>query len=198
MKIGFMLGIAFAMTLMTSPPACLYWTALGDIGIGTAYAQENQSFSRIAELVVQKGYKNTTFGNLCDLFHIKAYCQGYQINSLIDANEIKKSGVQMQIGWVTSFNVVVEQAGSMRRIILADHDKSIGYAFSVSTDDAFQAAATGENLTGDDQKTLSGKDQNWRWKSAAITNDLKQKFSLEKSYWLANLKDIEEMPPLKD
>jgi hypothetical protein len=40
MKIGSMLGITFAMTLMTSPPARLCWTALGDIVSGAAYAQD--------------------------------------------------------------------------------------------------------------------------------------------------------------
>jgi len=115
-------------------------------------------------------------------------CQGYQLNAKVDAAGSKKFG--LQLGWLSSLNVLAEQGRTTGRIIITEHDQHLGYAYLTNAEETLQAATVGLNTAG------NGK--NWQWKPLAITDDIGQKFSLEKAYWLSQLNDIEALPDRKD
>jgi hypothetical protein len=154
-----------------------------------AYAQEKATLAKIAQLAVQKGYKDIGLGEVCSRLNIAfGSCQGYQLNAKVDAAESKKFG--LQLGWLSSLNVLAEQGRTTGRIIITEHDQHLGYAYLTNAEATLQAATVGLNTAG------NGK--NWQWKPLAITDDIGQKFSLEKAYWLSQLNDIEALPDRKD
>jgi hypothetical protein len=153
------------------------------------YAEENATLSQIAQLAVQKGYKDIGLGEVCSRLNIAfGSCQGYQLNAKVDAAESKKFG--LQLGWLSSLNVLAEQGKTTGRIIITEHDQHLGYAYLANAQEALQAVTVGLNAAG------NGK--NWQWKPLAITDDIRLKFSSEKAYWFSQLKDIEALPDRKD
>ena len=154
-----------------------------------ACAQDKASLSQLAQLAVQKGYKDIGLGEVCSRLNIAfGSCQGYQLNAKIDAAESKQFG--LQLGWLSSLNVLAEQGKTTGRIIITEHDQHLGYAYLTNAEEKLQAVTVGLNTAG------NGK--NWQWKPLAVTDDIGRKFSLEKAYWLSQLKDIEALTDRKD
>jgi hypothetical protein len=154
-----------------------------------AYAQENAALSQIAQLTMRKGFKDIGLGDVCNRLHIAVgNCRAYQLNAAVDAAESKKFG--LQAGWLSSLNVLNPQGGTAEWIVIVEHDEHIGYAFLIGADEDLQAATVGLSTTA------GGKA--WRWKPMAITDEIRQKFLLERTYWLAQRKDIENLPDRKD
>lgn len=157
----------------------------------SAFAEDSapaaQSLAQLAQLAVKKGYKNIGLGEVCDRLHVGGACKGYQLSAAVDANESQKFG--LTAGWLTSLNVLPERSGTADIVITA-HDDHIGYAYLIGADDNLRAVAIGMSGSAD------GK--NWHWKPGAITGELAEKFALEKTYWLAQAKDIQNLPDRKD
>jgi hypothetical protein len=154
-----------------------------------ASAEEKTTLAQIAQLAIQKGYKDIGLGEVCSRLNIAfGSCQGYQLNAKVDAAESKK--FDLQPGWLSSINVLAEQGRTTGRIIITEHDQHLGYAYLTNAEETLAAVTVGLNTAG------NGK--NWHWKPLAITGDVGQKFSSEKAYWLSQLKDIEALPDRKD
>jgi hypothetical protein len=149
-------------------------------------AQDNASLSQLAQLTVKKGFKNIGLGEVCDRLHIAGACKAYQLNATVDAAESQKFG--LPAGWQTSLNILPQQGGT--DIVITDHDDHIGYGYLIGADEGLRAVTVG--LSG------SGDGKNWRWKPGSVTNEIAQKFALEKAYWLAQIKDIQGLPDRKD
>jgi hypothetical protein len=153
-------------------------------------AQEKPPLARIADLVVRKGYKDLSLGVLCNRFGIAGRvedgeCKGYQVNDDdVSDEDVAKYGWQK--GWIPSFNTFVERRTGKTRIILADHDASLGYIFLVSPEGELLKAA------------LMHKKDDWQHTVVAITSDLRSKFEFEKSAWIKAEQKIAELPDRKD
>jgi hypothetical protein len=146
-----------------------------------------QSLAQLAQLAVKKGFKNIGLGEICDRLHIGRACNAYQLNAVIDAAESQKFG--LPAGWATSLNVLPER-GNTADIVITDHDNHIGYSYLSGADENLHAVIIGMSGSAD------GK--NWHWKPGAVTSEIAQKFALEKAYWLAQIKAVENLPDRKD
>jgi hypothetical protein len=152
-----------------------------------ASAEDTPPLTQLAQLTVQKGFKNISLGDVCERLHIGLACKAYQLNAAIDAAESQKFG--LPTGWQTSLNVLPQTGGGVN-VVITDHDEHIGYGYLIGPDEGLRAVTVGLSSSGD------GK--NWRWKPASITDEIAQKFALEKTYWLAQIKDIQALPDRKD
>jgi hypothetical protein len=151
-----------------------------------AFAEDGATLTQLAQLTVQKGFKNVSLGDVCDRLHIGIACKVYQLNATVDPGESQRFG--LPAGWQTSLNVVPQQSGT--DIVITDHDDHIGYGYLIGPDGGLRAVVVGLSSSGD------GK--NWRWKPGAVNDETTQKFVLEKAYWLAQIKDIQALPDRKD
>lgn len=152
----------------------------------SALAEDNPTLVQLAQLTVQKGFKNISLGDVCDRLHIGVNCKAYQLNAVIDPAESQKFG--LPAGWRTSLNVLVQRGGT--DIVITDHDDHVGYAYLIGADEELHAVIVGLSTSGDGR--------NWRWRPGFINDDTTQKFALEKAYWLAQIKAIEALPNRKD
>jgi hypothetical protein len=155
--------------------------------IAPAFAEDDPALAQLGQLTMQKGFKNISLGDVCDRLHIGINCKAYQLNASIDAAENQKFG--LQVGWQTSLNVL-PQPGGGANVVIAEHDAHIGYGYLIGADGGLKAATVGMSASGD------GK--NWRWKPVAANDEITQKFTLEKAYWLAQIKAIQALPDRKD
>jgi len=153
----------------------------------SAWAEDGPTLAQLAQLAVQKGFKNISLGDVCDRLHIGANCRAYQLDAIIDAAETQKFG--LPVGWHTSLNVLPQRGGAAN-VVITDHDDRIGYGYLIGSDGGLKAATVGLSTSGD------GK--NWRWKPIAANDEITQKFALEKTYWLAQIKAIQALPDRKD
>jgi hypothetical protein len=151
-----------------------------------AVAEVNPTLVQLAQLTVQKGFKNVSLGDVCDRLHIGASCRAYQLNAVIEPAESQKFG--LPAGWQTSLNVLVQRGGS--DIVITDHDDHVGYAYLIGADEGLRAVIVGLSTSGDGR--------NWRWQSGLINDDTTQKFTAEKAYWLAQIKAIQALPDRKN
>jgi hypothetical protein len=151
-----------------------------------ASAQDAVTLTQLAQLTVQKGFKNIGLGDVCDRLHIGIACKVYQLNAAIDPGESQKFG--LSAGWQTSLNIVPQRSGT--DIVITDHDSHIGYAYLIGADGGLKSVAVGLSSSGD------GK--NWRWKPGPVNDEITQKFASEKAYWLAQINDIRALPDRKD
>jgi len=152
-----------------------------------ALAEDAPTLVQLAQLTIQKGFKNISLGDVCDRLHIGINCKAYQLNASIDAAENQKYG--LPLGWHTSWNVLAQRGGGAN-IVITDHDDHIGYGYLIGADGELKAATVGLSTSGD------GK--NWHWKPIAANDEIAQKFALEKAYWLAQIKAIQALPDRKD
>jgi hypothetical protein len=158
-------------------------------------AQEKPPLARIADLVVRKGYKDLSLGVMCSRFSLAGRtgdgeCKGYQVNDddLEDADGTREAKYGWRKGWLPSFNTFVERGTGKIRIILADHDASLGYTFLVSPEgELLKATLMRKKDDGVFEHTL-----------VAITPDLRAKGELEKSAWIKAEQEIAELPDRKD
>lgn len=150
-------------------------------------AEDGPTLMQLAQLTMQKGFKNISLGDVCDRLHIGITCKAYQLNASIDASENRKFG--LLLGWHTSWNVLPQRGGGAN-VVITDHDDHIGYGYLIGADGDLKAATVGLSTSGD------GK--NWRWKPIAANDEIAQKFALEKAYWLAQIKSIQVLPDRKD
>jgi hypothetical protein len=151
-----------------------------------ASAEDGTTLVLLAQLTVQKGFKNISLGDVCDRLHIGVNCKAYQLNAAIDPAEAQKFG--LPAGWQTSFNVLAQRGGS--NIVITGNDDHIGHAYLVGADEGWRAVIVGLSASGD------GK--NWRWRPGLINDETTQKFAAEKAYWLAQIKAIQALPDRKD
>jgi hypothetical protein len=152
-----------------------------------ALAEDTPPLTQLAQLTVQKGFKNISLGDVCERLHIGISCKAYQLNAAIDATESRKFG--LPAGWQTSLNVLPQLGGGVN-VVITDHDDHIGYGYLIGPDEGLRAVTVGLSSSGD------GK--NWRWKPTTVTDEIAQKFALEKAYWLAQIKDIQALPDRKN
>jgi hypothetical protein len=157
------------------------------IFVSSALAEDDPALVQLAQLVVQKGFKNISLGDVCDRLHIGINCKVYQLDASIDAAENQKYG--LPLGWQTSWNVLPQRGGGAN-IVITEHDAHIGYGYLVGADGDLKAVTVGLSSSGD------GK--NWRWKPIAANEEITRKFALQKAYWLAQIKTIEALPDRKD
>jgi hypothetical protein len=160
----------------------------------TCVAQEKPALARIAEMVVRKGYKDVKLGVFCKPFGLAGRaqdgeCKGYQINDE-DVNDEPEKRHGWQKGWIPSFNTFVERRTGKTRIILADHDASLGYGFLVSPE--------GDLLNAMLFHKVSEGEDNWAPTAVGITSDLRAKFEVEKSIWITWEQEIADLPDRKD
>jgi hypothetical protein len=153
----------------------------------SAAAEDSSPLTQLAQLTVQKGFKNISLGDVCDRLRIGISCKAYQLNARIDSGESQKFG--LPAGWQTALNVL-PQLGGGANVVITDHDDHIGYGYLIGPDGDLKAVTVGLSSSGD------GK--NWRWKPTSITDEITQKFALEKAYWVAQIKDIRALPDRKD
>jgi hypothetical protein len=153
----------------------------------TALADDASTLVQLAELTVQKGFKNVSLGDVCDRLHIGINCKVYQLNASIDAAENQKFG--LPLGWHTSWNVLPQRGGGAN-VVITDHDDHIGYGYLIGADGDLKAVTVG--------LSSSGNGKNWRWKPIAANDEITQKFALEKAYWLAQIKAVQALPDRKD
>jgi hypothetical protein len=153
----------------------------------SALAEGDPDLIQLAQLTVQKGFKNISLGDVCDRLHIGIKCRAYQLNASVDAAENRKFG--LPLGWHTSWNVLPQRGGAAN-IVITDHDDHIGYGYLIGADGGLKATTVGLSTSGD------GK--NWHWKPIAANEEITQKFALEKAYWLAQIKAIQALPDRKD
>jgi hypothetical protein len=151
-----------------------------------SFAEDNPSLVRLAQLTVQKGFKNISLGDVCDRLHIGVSCKAYQLNAVIEPAESQKFG--LPAGWQTSLNVLAQQGGT--NIVITDHDDHVGYAYLIGADEGLHAVIVGLSTSGDGR--------NWRWRPGLINDDTTQKFAAEKAYWLAQIKAIQALPDRKN
>jgi hypothetical protein len=151
-----------------------------------ALAEDAATLTQLAQLTVQKGFKNISLGDVCDRLHIGTYCKAYQLNAAIEPAESQKFG--LPTGWQTSLNVLVQRGGT--DIVITDHDDHVGYAYLIDADEGLHAVIVGLSTSGDGR--------NWRWRPGLINDDTTQKFAAEKAYWLAQIKAIQALPDRKD
>ena len=168
---GALLGVACAGFAIVAP---------------SASAQDAATLTQLAQLTVQKGFKNISLGDVCDRLHIGTACKVYQLNAAIDLGESRKFG--LTAGWQTSLNIVPQRSGT--DIVITDHDSHIGYAYLIGADGGLKNVVVGLSSSGD------GK--NWRWKPGAVNDEITRKFASEKAYWLAQINDIQALPDRKD
>jgi hypothetical protein len=152
-----------------------------------AFAEDAPILVQLAQLTVQKGFKNISLGDVCERLHIGINCKAYQLNASIDVAENRKYG--LPLGWHTSWNVLPQRGGAAD-IVITDHDDHIGYGYLIGADGELKAATVGLSTSGD------GK--NWHWKPIAANDEITQKFALEKAYWLAQIKAVQALPDRKD
>lgn len=175
-----------------TPLGFLRVVLLGIICVGVAIAasgasaQDAATLTQLAQLTVQKGFKNISLGDVCDRLHIGTPCKVYQLNAAIEPGESRK--FSLPAGWQTSLNIVPQRSGT--DIVITDHDSHIGYAYLIGADGGLKSVAVGLSSSGD------GK--NWRWKPGPVNDEITQKFASEKAYWLAQVKDIQALPDRKD
>jgi hypothetical protein len=150
-------------------------------------AEDDPALAQLAQLAIQKGFKNISLGDVCDRLHIGFNCKAYQLNASIDAAESQKFG--LPVGWQTSLNVLPQPAGGAN-LVITDHDNHIGYGYLIGADGGLKAVTVGLSASGD------GK--SWRWKPIAANDEIAQKFALEKTYWLAQIKAVQALPDRKD
>jgi hypothetical protein len=152
-----------------------------------AFAEDAPTLVQLAQLTVQKGFKNISLGDVCERLHIGINCKAYQLNASIDVAENRKYG--LPLGWHTSWNVLPQRGGAAD-IVITDHDDHIGYGYLIGADGELKAATVGLSTSGD------GK--NWHWKPIAANDEITQKFALEKAYWLAQIKAVQALPDRED
>jgi hypothetical protein len=152
----------------------------------SAFAQDAAILTQLAQLTVQKGFKNINLGDVCDRLHIGTACKVYQLNAAIDPGESQKFG--LPAGWQTSLNIVPQRSGT--DIVITDHDNHIGYAYLIGADGGLKSVIVGLSSSGD------GK--NWRWKPGPANDEITQKFASEKAYWLAQIEAIQALPDRKN
>jgi hypothetical protein len=152
-----------------------------------AFAEDSSPLAQLAQLTMQKGFKNISLGDVCDRLHIGINCKAYQLDASIDAAENQKFG--LPLGWHTSWNVLPQRGGGAN-VVITDHDDHIGYGYLIGADGDLKAVTVGLSTSGD------GK--NWRWKPIAANDEIAQKFESEKGYWLAQIKTIQALPDRKD
>jgi hypothetical protein len=152
-----------------------------------AFAEDAPILVQLAQLTVQKGFKNISLGDVCERLHIGINCKAYQLNASIDVAENRKYG--LPLGWHTSWNVLPQRGGAAD-IVITDHDDHIGYGYLIGADGELKAATVGLSTSGD------GK--NWHWKPIAANDEITQKFALEKAYWLAQIKAVQALPDRED
>jgi hypothetical protein len=191
--VGLLVRIIAAAILLPIASIGLRDTQFGEIFTPDGLAQDKPPLARIADLVVRKGYKDLKLGAACYQFGLggraeDGECKGYQINNDVSDEDVVKYGWQK--GWTSSFNTFVERRTGKTRIILADHDASLGYGFLVSPD--------GELLKAALMRNMNDKEGHWDFTAVAITSDLRAKFEFEKSAWIKAEKEIDELPDRKD
>ena len=152
----------------------------------SALAEDDSGLVQLAQLAVQKGFKNISLGDVCDRLHIDANCKAYQLNAAIDPGESQKFG--LPAGWQTSLNVLVQQGGT--NIVITNHDDRIGYAYLIGADGGLRAVTVGLSTSGDGR--------NWRWRPGLVNDDTTRKFAAQKAYWLAQINAIQALPDRKD
>jgi hypothetical protein len=148
--------------------------------------QDAATLTQLAQLTVQKGFKDISLGDVCDRLHIGTYCKAYQLNAAIDPAESQKYG--LPAGWQTSLNVIVQKGGS--NVVITDHDNRVGYAYLIGADEGLREVIVGLSTSGDGRT--------WRWRPGPINDDTTRKFGAEKAYWLAQIKAIQALPDRKD
>jgi hypothetical protein len=176
------LVLAIATTMAPAPPVGAQDAAGQKSGSG-----ETTPLAQLAQLTIKKGFKEISLGDVCDRLHIGIACKGYQLNATIDAAESQKFG--LPAGWQTSVNVLPQLRGGVN-VVITDHDDHIGYGYLIGQDEGLRAVTVG--------LSTSGNGKNWRWKPVSVTDDIAQKFALEKAYWLAQIKDVQALPDRKD
>jgi hypothetical protein len=159
---------------------------LPEFRVPSALAQDTSALTQLAQLAVQKGFKNISLGDVCNRLHIGVGCSAYQLNAQIDQAESEKFG--LAVGWQTSLNVLPQQGGT--DIVITDHDDHIGYGYLIGADGGLRAVTVG--------LSSSANGKNWRWKPISVSDEITQKFASEKAYWLAQVKAIQALPDRKD
>jgi hypothetical protein len=152
-----------------------------------ASAEDASTLVQLAQLTVQKGFKNVSLGDVCDRLHVGINCKVYQLNASIDAAENQKFG--LPLGWHTSWNVLPQRGGGAN-VVITDHDDHIGYGYLIGPEGDLKAVTVG--------LSSSGNGKNWRWKPIAANDEIAQKFALEKAYWLAQIKAVQALPDRND
>jgi len=173
-----------ATTLLIAP----FWSGgLHAIFVANASAEDSPTLVQLAQLTVQKGFKNVSLGDVCDRLHIGINCKVYQLNASVDAAENQKYG--LPLGWHTSWNVLPQRGGGAN-VVITDHDDHIGYGYLIGPEGDLKAVTVG--------LSSSGNGKNWRWKPIAANDEIAEKFALEKAYWLAQIKAVQALPDRKD
>jgi len=152
-----------------------------------ALAEDAPTLVQLAQLTVQKGFKNIPLGDVCDRLHIGTNCKAYQLDASIDAAENQKYG--LPLGWHTSWNVLLQRGGGAN-IVITDHDDHIGYGYLIGAEGDLKAATVG--------LSTSGNGKNWHWKPITANDAITERFAFEKTYWLAQIEAIQALPDRKD
>ena len=82
------------------------------------------------------------------------------------------------------------QRGGGANVVIIENDDHIGYGYLIGAEGDLRAVTVGVST--------SGNGKNWHWKPIMANDAITQRFALEKTYWLAQIKAIQALPDRKD
>jgi hypothetical protein len=165
--------------LLTRQPllACLALMAL-TYGVSGAIATEDSLFSRLADLTVSKGDKDTQVGKVCSALGVPAKTDG----SCLVYQTLAKD----ESGRLHSINVLNRPGRTTRYIFLFLHDDLVGKAWLIDEDGRLKKAASGFYKN------------EWTWAEVPINRAAGDRFAKEVDYWRAKENDLDHGPGRKD
>jgi hypothetical protein len=147
-------------------------------GVSGAIAAEDPVFTRLADLAVSKGDKDTQVGKVCPALGLPVKKDG----SCLVYQALSKD----QSGRLHSINVLNRAGGSTRYTFFFLHDDPIGKAW------LFDEA-------GRLRKAASGIYKNeWTWTEVPINRAAKDRFAKEVDYWRAKENELAHEPDRKN
>jgi hypothetical protein len=155
------------------------------------FAEEKVPLGKLSEMVIRKGFKDISLGQLCFLFNLRAAtggtCGAYNVAA--DDDDLKKMGSYRE-GWAPGFFAFVDKITGAVRIVLVTQRKVDGYGFLTDVDGKLRMAAAGRKVPG-----------NWQWHLIDINEEVRSIFSKERSVWIDGTYlygELEKLPDRKD
>ncbi len=142
-----------------------------------AFAQDN-SLANLVDLVVRKGYKDISMGQLCDRFSMRS-------------ENPKCAAIQMsweEGGLRPLFNTYKTPNGTVR-VIIVNHDATRAQAYLTNLNGKLEAAATGVKVP---------PPHIWNFTKVTLTSAIRAAFEKEVAYWKSIEKEVADVPDRKD
>jgi hypothetical protein len=151
-------------------------------------AEEKVPLGKFAEMVIHKGFKDVSLGQLCFRFDLReatgGTCGAYNVGA--DDDDLKKMGNYRE-GWAPGFFALVDKTTGAICVVLVTQSKTDGYAFLTDVDGKLRMVATGRKVPG-----------NWQWRLIDVSQEVRSLFSKERSVWVDGTYLYGEMEKLPD